>query len=605
MAIIRSDFHTNLARQLRDNVFYNKTNVYYYIGKTEAWVDEVDPEPIQTNENDTIIRDNIFYVRKITTNDVSLVCVNNTWSSGEVCAQWDHTQEMAGTTYYVVTDEFNVYKCLNNNSGAASTVKPTGTSFGTISTADGYLWKYMYNVPITKRRRFLSTDYIPVQTALTDSFYSKGAVEQVIVTDGGTGYSSATSTTVLVTGDCTTPAEILVYVNDSTGEIDSYEIINRGAGYSTPPTLTVVGIGQNKYAENNGVGTAILQAILDDDGEVDRVAIIDPGVNYVADAATTIVVDGDGTGAVFYPKIQSGVVIGVIVGNPGINYTYINLSVVGTGTGAELTPIINASDFLSDQSQVEQAAVPGAIYAINVTNGGEGYTSTTTVTIEGDGTGATAKATVVDGAVSKIDMVTYGSGYTYTNIVISDVNRFEPNDFEDATSYGILPPIGGHGVNAEEELYGNTLGVYVLIRDEGSLSTIHQDYRQFGLIQNPVDVTTRKLVTNTSYIVSFTCTLASTVGINVDDVLVNNNKRYRVAQILAGNKVELQQISSIYSVPSGNFIHADTEITYNLITVDATPSLDKYSGNLLYVSNTSPFIPTGTQAFGVRTYITF
>lgn len=56
---------------------------------------------------------------------------------------------------------------------------------------------------------------------------------------------------------------------------------------------------------------------------------------------------------------------------------------------------------------------------ISVTEGGANYTNPT-VTIYGDGTGATAKATVVGGSITAIEILTGGSNYTQATVVISD-----------------------------------------------------------------------------------------------------------------------------------------------------------------------------------------
>jgi len=55
--------------------------------------------------------------------------------------------------------------------------------------------------------------------------------------------------------------------------------------------------------------------------------------------------------------------------------------------------------------------VNGAITAIAVTAGGSGYTTPPTVTIAGDGTAATATATVTSGVVTAITVTAGGSGY--------------------------------------------------------------------------------------------------------------------------------------------------------------------------------------------------
>lgn len=57
--------------------------------------------------------------------------------------------------------------------------------------------------------------------------------------------------------------------------------------------------------------------------------------------------------------------------------------------------------------------------AIELTNGGSGYTVAPTVTITGDGIGATAIAKIVNGVVSSIDIVNKGSNYTTAVVSIS------------------------------------------------------------------------------------------------------------------------------------------------------------------------------------------
>jgi hypothetical protein len=105
---------------------------------------------------------------------VSLATARFDWTTGEVIPQWDDSVDMGEVGYYRLTDDYNVYACLDNAEDATSTVKPSGTSFYPFKTSDGYTWKYLYTIPIYKRRAFLSTNYMPVQRALSDSFYNKG-----------------------------------------------------------------------------------------------------------------------------------------------------------------------------------------------------------------------------------------------------------------------------------------------------------------------------------------------------------------------------------------------------------------------------------------------
>jgi hypothetical protein len=71
------------------------------------------------------------------------------------------------------------------------------------------------------------------------------SVESVFITNYGTGYSF--TTTVVVTGDCVTPAEMTAVVN-SAGQIVEVNVIEPGSGYITTPVITFVGVGTGAVA---------------------------------------------------------------------------------------------------------------------------------------------------------------------------------------------------------------------------------------------------------------------------------------------------------------------------------------------------------------------
>jgi len=113
-------------------------------------------------------------------------------------------------------------------------------------------------------------------------------------------------------------------------------------------------------------------------------------------------VQGDGTNAQFTPVIYDGKLVDVIVENPGEGYNSVILNIVGSGTGASVYAIIGNNDFNSEQAIVEQTAAKGAIHSIRVIAGGQGYTSSTVVTVTGDGTGCTAHPIIESGQIKRI-----------------------------------------------------------------------------------------------------------------------------------------------------------------------------------------------------------
>ena len=95
-------------------------------------------------------------------------------------------------------------------------------------------------------------------------------------------------------------------------------------------------------------------------------------------------------------------------------------------SGVTTTPSItyrnplNLAQLISGVYIEEMPSSTGGVETISVLNPGFGYQSAPTVTISGDGTGATAEAIVTgDGSIQKINVLTKGTGYTSAIITIT------------------------------------------------------------------------------------------------------------------------------------------------------------------------------------------
>ena len=104
-----------------------------------------------------IILGSLGTIYDIYRNDYGTEVSNNQYISG-----LNFEVKLYETNYYVVTSEFKVYKCLNNNNATASTEEPTSTSSAPFTTTDGYVWKYMYSVSASDFEKFKTDDYIPI-----------------------------------------------------------------------------------------------------------------------------------------------------------------------------------------------------------------------------------------------------------------------------------------------------------------------------------------------------------------------------------------------------------------------------------------------------------
>jgi hypothetical protein len=239
-SLVTSKFRVHNAQQFAE-AFSETSNtiMYLFIGKNTSFPnDNSPPTPINSTANIeyTPWRD-MYAAKRISTADVTHAIERYNWTSGTVYDQYDDQDtNLLDDDFYVMTEDYNVYKCLFNAGATASTTKPTGVSTSPFTAADGYIWKYMYTVTTAKALKFLTNDYIPVQTLTGDDGTDQwdvqtaavdGGIHVVKVTSGGSGYVTAPAVTI--TGDGTgATANSTIVANTVT----SVTITNAGTGYT-------------------------------------------------------------------------------------------------------------------------------------------------------------------------------------------------------------------------------------------------------------------------------------------------------------------------------------------------------------------------------------
>ena len=172
-AIVSSNFRVVNADNFKEDV--KNSNVYVAIGRADAWSlttsDTTDTTPFTPNDHlddQNNARRQFIGMQKLTSADVSHVVKRHNWTTGTVYVPWDSDDADIydrNPCFYVLTNEFKVYKCLRNGNGAQSTVQPTHTTpTPTGSATDGYIWKYMYSITTADSEKFLTNAYMPVKT---------------------------------------------------------------------------------------------------------------------------------------------------------------------------------------------------------------------------------------------------------------------------------------------------------------------------------------------------------------------------------------------------------------------------------------------------------
>lgn len=276
-SIVTTKFRVHNAEQFAE-AFSETSNtiMYLFIGKNTAFPnDNAPPTPVNSTANVeyTPWRD-MYAAKRITTADVTHAIERYDWTAGTVYDKYDDqdTNLLESDDFYVITEDYNVYKVLNNAGATASTTKPTGVSTSPFTTADGYIWKYMYTVSTAKALKFLTNDYIPVQTLVTDDGTDQfdvqqaaidGGIHVINVTSGGSAYGSAPAVTI---------------TGDGTGATANSTITS---GVVTAVTITAPGTGYTRAQVTFASGAAAATAVISPRGGHGSNAIEELGGKYI------------------------------------------------------------------------------------------------------------------------------------------------------------------------------------------------------------------------------------------------------------------------------------------------------------------------------------
>jgi hypothetical protein len=379
-SIITNRIKKAIADSIYDDIFSRRNYYYYYFAKPNS-PSSLDANPLLTREYEQSVRSNIVAAKRIYASDVAYVIPRINWVSGNsydktTILENGYVDPVSGPKYYVY-DEINyrVYKCIDNNNGSASTVRPTGTSPYNFTTADGYTWRYMYTIPKSLRNKFLTSSYLPVFNSLLKRYYSDGGLNDFKIVKSGSGYVQAT-TTLTVTGDGEGALlEPVIY----SGQLGDIIIKNPGRDY-TYANVTInssTGSGAEVTVDLT-VGDLdsdqALVELLTTQGTVDSIDVTTVGTEYFT--GTTVRIIGDGTGATASPIIGvDNRIQRISVTSSGSGYTWASIIVTPpsnpprSSSAVDLVAKVNVSPFVGHgRNAIEELSATSLMFVSNVYN---------------------------------------------------------------------------------------------------------------------------------------------------------------------------------------------------------------------------------------------
>jgi hypothetical protein len=237
------------------------------------------------------------------------------------------------------------------------------------------------------------------------------------------------------------------------------------------------------------------------------------------------------------------------------------------------------------------SAGSGNIDVINITNGGSGYdlaNAVVTITITGDGTGATGTANVNGGVITDVIVTSTGTNYTFANVAITS------SIGSNATAIAPASPVGGHGFDPVSEL-GASHVMFAVEFNGSETGTIPTDitYHQLGVV---IDPTTKSLspapANGAIYKTSTDLIVAPGFGTYVNDEIVYqgdaNNPSFK-GTILSFDPASdvIRLINTTGSLTTNAPVFGKTSKTTRTLLTYSVPDFQIFSGYMSYIENRS------------------
>jgi len=293
----------------------------------------------------------------------------------------------------------------------------------------------------------------------------------------------------------------------------------------------------------------------------------------------------------------------------------------------------------TEQSNVISAAVDGALDVIKIKSAGSGGTNGTFtgIAIRGDGSGGVCSVTVSGGAVTAVTVTTAGTGYTFGTVSNAQIVAAGATSLSGAELDVIIPPKGGHGANAVEELGGffvmlNTSLEGTESANTGDFSAVN-DFRKIALLRDPTK-SASAVTSNTARLTKAIAIASSpTPGTFTVDEEINQATTGAVGKVVewdATNRIlyyiqtrhndagvdsngDLTAFSTNAVITGQSSSATGTPDTSQSGTVNnvsftsgyATPEIDHDSGDVLYVENRTPIQRATDQTENIKLVIEF
>jgi hypothetical protein len=229
--------------------------IYTFLSKVDPWSNDSFPDqPTQDQQYLKTVFSNMFVAKRIGSSLISPVLQRIDWTLGTTYDYYLDNVDMFARDgngfllkqFYVRNNYDQVFKCLWNNNNKPSTSMPMFQpgAYGNnniFTGSDGYRWKFMYNIDLNGKRKFMDANWIPVPAGSNvptnpNNYAGSGDIEVINITNGGSGYDyTNTIIQITISGSNTSPATVNAssVVIDGNGSIVRLDVENSGKNYTS------------------------------------------------------------------------------------------------------------------------------------------------------------------------------------------------------------------------------------------------------------------------------------------------------------------------------------------------------------------------------------
>ena len=485
-----------------------KANDDYYMFVSS--IGGIEPVDSATSQNEFL--EKTLFAKKIRNQDINFMIKYYPWQRGVVYSEYDDKIDLDGLNFYAVvgpndndTDDYRVYKCLNNNEDVGSQAPPTFDAANVnqiYETADGYVWKYMYRLTTLQFEAYNALGYIPIDPTATvnPAEVYGGGISEIQVTNAivNNGYEEKNGLIKSIpgrVGGSSSHGNVKLEIDPREQDWQATE--NYYAGqffYATNPSSSVTNlfeIKSYKLIQGSGLAEITVGEELSNPrrGSVENATQASP---VVITSTSHNLVNGQ-------PIIFRDVV--------GMSELIVNEADVDTLAATTFyVSVVNADTFQLKADALLTTDLDGTGFGGYVSGGTwKGLTdfmvSTATINanikifprvkIAGDGDGAVAIPEIDSGGINKIILLNKGTGYNNAIAeVVDPLIDFNPGGTESAdvraTIQPIIEPKGGHAYNLLDEFRCKHFSMYGFITAEDNTKIGDKNtYGCIGIVRSP------------------------------------------------------------------------------------------------------------------------